>query len=519
MTRTPFSHIIDTDTRYGKLKAPDLEHDLIGRFLDYYGEWAFNEVRFCASLLEDGARVLDIGAFIGTFGLGVASLRRLSSLCAVEGNPELVPFLNANVALASHHPETTVINAIVAPKNYEVHGHYGQEENLGSTSFVYDEATADIPDDVPAKATLTLTELREENGPFDLIKIDAEGMEYAILKDDQNFVATGNSLIWIECNEEISSLDCADLLLGLGLQLHYFAFPAHNLENHRGQTAPLMPWAYEAGLLASRNQSIPELDETLSRNLCILKKISTREELRRALWETPRWAPEEWPMTAKSSHLAAMASRQVLKQSYETFLNDETGSGDGKSGASFQKPSGQNPQLSDVQQNRLEKAEESLEFARTLALERLEELQKADLHTQELEAALKEARDLLHEARETEADIRRQLEQTQEGLRQAQELAYERLNALEQAEQMREEASQTELALRQRLEQTEEGLHQAQELAYERLSALELADEHREEAARTELDLRKRLAQTEAGLAEAQKLAFERLDALNQMTK
>nr|WP_264788798.1 FkbM family methyltransferase [Gluconobacter kanchanaburiensis] len=215
----------------------------MGRFLDYCGEWAFNEVKFCASLLKEGARVLDIGAFIGTFGLGVASLRRLTSLCAVEGNPELIPFLNANISLAAQCPTTSVINAIVAPSGYEVHGHYGQEENLGSTSFVYDEATANVPDDVPVKATLPLTELRKQNGPFDLIKIDAEGMEYAILKDDREFVATGDSLIWIEYNEEISSLDCADLLLGL--TLHYFSFPAHSFENYRSQIEPLLPWAYE----------------------------------------------------------------------------------------------------------------------------------------------------------------------------------------------------------------------------------------------------------------------------------
>ncbi|MBS1103306.1 FkbM family methyltransferase [Gluconobacter sp. Dm-62] len=472
MTRTAFSSITDTETRYGKLKVPDLKHDLIGRFLDYYGEWAFNEVRFCASLLDDGARVLDIGAFIGTFGLGVASLRRLTSLCAVEGNPELIPFLSANIALAAHHPEISVINAIVAPENYEVHGHYGQDENLGSTSFVYDEAIADIPDDVPAKATSTLTRLRQEKGPFDLIKIDAEGMEYAILADDRDFIATGESLIWIECNEEKTSLDCADLLLGLGLKLHYFAFPAHNSDNHRGQTAPLMPWAYEAGLLASRDQSIPELDETLSRNLCILKKITSREALRRALWETPRWAPAEWPMTASGIYLAALASRQVLKQSYENFLGDHTQAEEAVSEGTPHLTSEPDTQFYDEQQKRLDKAEESLEFARKLALERLDELHKADAHVQDLETALNEARNLLQDARQTEANIRSQLKQTEQGLQQAQDLAFERLSALEKAEQSRQEAAQTEINLWKRLEQTEAGLAEAQKLAFERLDAL-----------------------------------------------
>lgn len=462
MTRTLFSQ--NADTRYGKLKAPDLQHDLIGRFLDYYGEWAFNEVRFCASLLKDGARVLDIGAFIGTFGLGVASLRRLTSLCAVEGNPELIPFLNANISLAAERPTTSVINAIVAPPGYEVHGHCGEEKNLGSTSFVYEESMADVPDDVPVKATLTLTELRKQNGPFDLIKIDAEGMEYAILKDDWEFVATGDSLIWIECNEEISSLDCADLLLGLGLTVHYFAFPAHNFENYRSQTKPLLPWAYEAGLLASRNQTISELDEILIHNLCILKTITSRTDLRRALWETPRWTPPEWPMTHSSIQLAAIASRQVRKQSYDTFLINENK----RDVVEYDKD---HSEIENIK-FRLNEMQEALESTKQLAFERLNQIHEAEAHIQRLNTVLNDAREILQTSRQSEANLRQQLEQTQDGLNHAQTLAYERLNALELAEIRHQESIQTEVSLWQRLEQTEIGLAEAQKLAFERLKII-----------------------------------------------
>lgn len=72
MTKALLSQAADTDTRYEEIKTPDLKRDLIERFLDYYGEWAFNRDRFCASLLADQAQVLDIGAFIRTFSLRVA---------------------------------------------------------------------------------------------------------------------------------------------------------------------------------------------------------------------------------------------------------------------------------------------------------------------------------------------------------------------------------------------------------------------------------------------------------------
>ena len=62
----------NTDTWYWKIKTTDFQHDIIESFLNYYGKLAFNEVRFYDFLLKGGVRVLDIGAFIGTFGLGVA---------------------------------------------------------------------------------------------------------------------------------------------------------------------------------------------------------------------------------------------------------------------------------------------------------------------------------------------------------------------------------------------------------------------------------------------------------------
>src|SRR5262249_13988082 len=64
-------------TRYGVLTVPNTSTDVIGRFLARYGEWAWDEVSFLAPLLPNGAHVLDVGAFVGTFGLGLALRREL----------------------------------------------------------------------------------------------------------------------------------------------------------------------------------------------------------------------------------------------------------------------------------------------------------------------------------------------------------------------------------------------------------------------------------------------------------
>ena len=59
---------IEVETRYGTLSLPDVEADIVGRYLSRYGEWGWDEVRFVAGTLpSEGARVLDVGAFVGTF--------------------------------------------------------------------------------------------------------------------------------------------------------------------------------------------------------------------------------------------------------------------------------------------------------------------------------------------------------------------------------------------------------------------------------------------------------------------
>src|SRR3954447_6799914 len=162
---------LELNTRYGRLVIPDAEHDLIGRFLARYGEWAWLEAAFVASAIADGARVLDIGAFAGTFGLGLAQLRPMEFLCFVEANPDIVPLLERNVMQTSC--PSLVLQALVAASASATRIGHSDPANLGSMSFVTNENPA-APGAVQA---LTLADLRAQYGSFDLMKLDVEGME------------------------------------------------------------------------------------------------------------------------------------------------------------------------------------------------------------------------------------------------------------------------------------------------------------------------------------------------------
>ncbi|RWA52696.1 hypothetical protein AU476_16385 [Cupriavidus sp. UYMSc13B] len=72
-------------TRYGVLDTFDSD-DLICRCLAKYGEWAQYEVQFVADNIAPGCRIADVGAFLGTFGLGLGRLAKPDGLCFVEAN-------------------------------------------------------------------------------------------------------------------------------------------------------------------------------------------------------------------------------------------------------------------------------------------------------------------------------------------------------------------------------------------------------------------------------------------------
>jgi len=306
-------------TRYGPLHLSGRDPDLIEGFLRRYGEWGWDEACFIASILPDGARVLDIGAFLGTFGLGVSLLRPLAGLCAVEANPTLLPCLAANLRLA-RCPAVAVEAMVAAPGALPRPG-AAPAGNAGAASFALDAQNDPVCDPVPAPAparALTLDHLRAAHGPFDLIKLDTEGMEAEILRSDAAALAGGGTALWVECNEEPRALDLCALLLDWGLEVHYFAAPSHNPDNHGRDSVPVLPWAYEAGLLAAPRRT-PRLDPDLRRHHCILQRIGSVAELEEALWRTPRWGMADWPVDDPAA-LAALAGRTIRNQPRSGFL-------------------------------------------------------------------------------------------------------------------------------------------------------------------------------------------------------
>lgn len=304
------------ETRYGRMQVPDVGRDIIGRHLFRYGEWADLELRFIAGNISDNANVADIGAFVGTFGIGLSHLRKLRGVCFVEGNLEVLSCLRQNVT-SNCKTNGTVIDSFLFPNDTVFRAGHIDPANLGSLSFAVRSETDGLIGITAPKQHETFRQLNSRFGSFDFVKLDIEGLELAVLEEEKDLLTKGGMAIWAECNENIASLDLVDLLLSCQLNVYFFAFPSFNRDNFFRNSDPIFPFAYEAGLFATSGDA--HCEPSLTKLGCFFEPIKDREALRRALWKTPRWVPREW-ICAHPEQTLAIAIHQLKADNYATFL-------------------------------------------------------------------------------------------------------------------------------------------------------------------------------------------------------
>jgi FkbM family methyltransferase len=472
--------ISEINTRYGKLTVPNAESDIVGRHLRQFGEWAWLEVLFVASALpKRNVRVLDGGAFLGTFGLGLERVTSVDYIYFVEANPAVLPLLKGNAAI-NCRTAWTVDEVMLAAPDMEIGAPHADVDNLGSTSFL---AVAERSVSQISFARTTLCQIVDKVGNFDLIKLDIEGSEFGVLSADRDYLATQNTVIWVECNESPGSFELAELLLSWGRAVYYFAFPAHNPDNKNGIDEPIFPWAYEAGLLATP-YPVPPLSADMERYGCILRKISNLTDLKNALWRTPRWGLAEW-LNRPLPEVVALAAHKLHGDNLDAFPEAEPA----------YRPL-VDEQLDNVRQELAKMTQISNEM-RQREINSGEMLQRADMRIADLEENRAKMTRLSNELRQREVKSGEMLQRAnmritdlEENLARASALALDRLAVIgdikrqvdeEKAETNRQAAEEKAEANRQAAEEKAEAKRQADE---EKAEAKRQADEETAEAIR-----------------------------------
>lgn len=301
------------DTLYGPLSAPDRQDDLIIRALQTLGEWGAVEVALVAAMMKPDEVLYDVGAFLGTFGLGIARQVPLRHLVAVEPNPLLVPHLTENLTrnLACRFE---VVSTAVGLQN-GVLGVAGDDtSNLGAHHF-----TATVEPDAPVVESRSLRSLRDTHGDYSVLKLDVEGLEYDVLRSDYKYLTTVKPLLWVECNEDARSFDILQAMKSIGYEPLYVAFPAFRTANFRNSSDLIYPMAYEAALLGAPRERLSRLPSSVDGEIILARPVANRFELRRALFDTPRWSRAEW-LSMNRAELIARLGRLQRGETLDKFL-------------------------------------------------------------------------------------------------------------------------------------------------------------------------------------------------------
>jgi FkbM family methyltransferase len=225
-----------TETRDGLMLYPAADM-FIGPCLAAYGEYSPEEARLLQSLVRPGDVVLEVGANIGVHTLGLArAVGPAGRIYAIEPQRRLFQMLCANLALN------------------DIDNVHARQQGLGATPEVLWVSTpttaapanfggislqrqGEEPVDVVTIDQLGLDRL-------DLIKIDVEGMEEAVLRGGVETIRRLAPRLYVENDRPETSASLIRLIRDLGYRMWWHLPGLYSPHNLRGVTRNIFPIHY-----------------------------------------------------------------------------------------------------------------------------------------------------------------------------------------------------------------------------------------------------------------------------------
>jgi FkbM family methyltransferase len=204
---------------------------IVGRSLSTYGEWTEPEIELLTRLLRPGDMAVDVGAYLGTHTIPLArAVGPRGAVLAFEPQPVAMQLLNANLA------GNAITNVKLSPTLCgAAHGfarlptlNYDAPGNFGGTAFA--------PTSDPAVERLPMAPL-DDLVPGDrlrLIKVDAEGMEAAVVRGARGLIDRFRPILYVENEWPERSPELLGLAAELGYAAYWHSVPLFNAGNARG---------------------------------------------------------------------------------------------------------------------------------------------------------------------------------------------------------------------------------------------------------------------------------------------
>jgi FkbM family methyltransferase len=203
----------------------------IGRAIELYGEAHELELEFLRSLCGAGSYVFDAGANIGDHTVPLAQhVGERGRVFAFEPQRVVFQMLCGNVALAGLVNVETYQAALGAELGSVVIPEidYGHEANYGGVEVGQFASGRPVP-------VRTLDEFLDLPH-VDLLKIDVEGMERAVLAGGARFIEAFRPLMYVENDRLERSAELIEHVLSLRYRLFWHLPPLFNPRNFRANS-------------------------------------------------------------------------------------------------------------------------------------------------------------------------------------------------------------------------------------------------------------------------------------------
>ena len=220
-------------------------HDIyIGRSLEIYGEYAEDEAELYGKILKPGQVAVEAGANIGAHTVVMAqAVGPKGMVVAAEPQRVLLQMLCANLALNGlNNVRTACCGFGAEPGRMRVPPvDYAQAYNFGAVKL-----QAEGPGESVQVVTIDSLGLPR----CDLIKVDVEGMEQAVIEGARGTIARHRPALYVENNQRDDSPALISMLQDLGYRLWWHIPRLYREDNFRGHAVDIFNNSININMLA-----------------------------------------------------------------------------------------------------------------------------------------------------------------------------------------------------------------------------------------------------------------------------
>ena len=250
------------DSRYGRFLF-FRNDDPIGACLHHYGEWAQQEMDLFDQILTENSNVIDVGANIGTHSVYFSKKCRNGTVFPIEPQLYISELLGTNLLLNGCFNAIPTRAACGSEKKQlrlmNINPFHGTKVNYGEYK-VNNSAEKGI-----FTECITLDSFCDVGVPFDLIKLDVEGLEVDVLNGASKIIESYKPKLYIEFNSKEGKNDLLEKIYSLDYIPYWHVYTKHNPNNFNNKAQNV--WEPSGNIISKEN-----LDVTYEGNiLCVHK--------------------------------------------------------------------------------------------------------------------------------------------------------------------------------------------------------------------------------------------------------